>query len=164
MLRSSLLALMPETLPNLLTPQGENHVPNAPKGPDLGNEVRSAIPGIEKAIEVTSTKASGTAQSDDAKNAQSNVQKQQAESTLHREPPLEELPETILIKRTAALLKEHVKKLDLTATMLVKSKSPSRAHQLTSVIAQMRALHISLIKLYRMAIGNVRELYTKLRG
>lgn len=156
---------MPENTPQLTPSSAPSSTPTTPRGPDFGSEVRAAIPGIEQAIEVHSETSSGSSPADpQGTSPKAPLPPSDASPTLPRAIPVESLPKEVLIKRTASLLKAKIDELDKQARELMQSKSRSRAHDLTALMQQMRSLQINLIRLYRMALGNVRELYQRLRG
>lgn len=158
---------MAESLPNLNTPSAAPSTPSSPKGPDLSTDVRSEVMGgLEGAIEVTSSQASG--QGDDSaaapvkKDPKSDAQTADdiiaaAAKSVH------DIPEDTLLRLTRKKIQSQLAALDMTAQKILRTKSKSQAFNLTRVVSEMRRLHVSLQMLYRMAIERMRELYTQMK-
>ena len=151
---------------SILGPSSSPSTPNTQSSlPNLSDEVRSAMPGLEGAIEVTSTQASGTGD-DAAAKAPAPVQNAtslDAKPLIPKQADLSTMPEDTLVKETHKRITQLLANLDATAEKIKRSNSKSKASNFARIVANMRQLNNSLGTLYRMSVEKVRELYTQLR-
>lgn len=149
-----------------LLPSSGNTATSAPQnGPNLSQEVRSRMPGLEGAIEVASQQPQGggtdgvvTTQKKSLTEAEAIVQ---PNITASREA--EALSDGLLLRETRKKIQDLLSNLDKKANRVKHSSSASKASNFARIVANMRQLNISLGTLYRMSLDKVRDLYTQLR-